>query len=90
MDLSTISNSDLLAEVKRRNLLLGNPFSELDVDDLARDLGFHPTPEDIDQICLSINMTFDANEGINWNVIEYHIGEHFRGFRGSEEEEEED
>lgn len=86
MDLSTISNSDLLAEIQKRNLLIGYPFSELDVDNLARDLGFLPSQEDIDLICMSINMAFDANEGINWNVIEYHIAEHFR----SQHEEEED
>jgi hypothetical protein len=86
MNLSTISNSDLLAELRRRNLLLGHPFSELDVDNFARDLGYLPTEEDIDRICLSINMTFDANEGINWDVIEYHISEHFRTQHEEEEE----
>jgi hypothetical protein len=33
-------------------------------------------------------MTFDANEGINWDVIEYHISEHFRTQHEEEEEEE--
>lgn len=77
MDLSKISTSDLLAELKRRNFIVGSPFTSLDVDDLAHDLGYHPTEDDINSIIKSINRTFDATLGINWDVIEYHITEYF-------------
>lgn len=77
MDLSKISNSDLLAELRRRNYILGSPFTSLDVDNLSSNMGYFPTHDDIEEIIESINRTFDASVGINWEVIEYHITEYF-------------
>ena len=77
MDLSKISNSDLLAELQRRSYIIGSPFTSLDVDNLASNMGYSPTHDDIEEIIESINRAFDASVGINWEVIEYHINEHF-------------
>jgi hypothetical protein len=80
MDLSKIKTSELLAELQKRKAILGNPFSELDVDNLARDLGYFPDEQDIDLICENINRHFDAEQGVNWETIENAIKHHFFDF----------
>jgi hypothetical protein len=87
MNLSEIPSHELYQELKKRNMIIGHAFTREDVATYARDSGYKPTDDDVDEICDRIDQYFDANQGVNWSVIDYHIEYYFNvGFKEEEEE----
>lgn len=52
-------------------------WSKEDVRITIAEMGYEYTEEDVDNIVDSIESDFDATIGTNWEVIQYHIENHF-------------
>ena len=62
---------------KKKREYLNILWSKEDIRITIAELGHTYTEDDVDEICGSIESNFDATVGTNWEVIQYHIQEHF-------------
>lgn len=71
-DLKEIQTEDLIQELLSRGFIRVL-WNKDDIINTAFNLGVTLTDEQVDDVANAIEHRFDANIGVNWNVIEYHI-----------------
>lgn len=71
------TNTELLAELKRRRFLVGSPFTSMDVEEHAVYLGYNPTHEDVERIIDNVDRLYDPEIGLNWDVLKIRIEQYY-------------
>lgn len=71
-DLKEIQTEDLIQELLSRGFIRVL-WNKDDIINTAFNLGVTLTDEQVDEVVDNIEHRFDANIGVNWNIIEYHI-----------------
>lgn len=59
--------------LKRAGYLLDGVWQELDIKDKAEEMGIELTDDEVSEVAENIERSFDAEFGINWEVIATHI-----------------
>ena len=72
-----LTNSQLRQEMKHHGYLVGCAWQRDDVIGVVEEKDLNFTESDIDAIVADIERFFDASIGINWEVIEVYVDDHF-------------